>query len=411
MKINKIVALLLVAATVAFVACKKEDPVEIKQTGGGTTVTPKDSDSTIVAPQGDTLTVAQAIAECAKLAPKAESEKEYYIKGYVIASDDFNIDIERYFNASFHIADVAGETDLTKAFLAFQVKYLEKTNFTDKTNLELGDEVIIYGKLKHFAVNDGMVAETVGQGNAYIYSHNGNTKAPEVVVEGKEITIAEALEIIDGLEVGKSTTEKYILSGTITRVLSSEANMQQYGNINFYFADENGKEIEGYRINDLDNAKFTVLPTVGTKVKVIGQLMKYQKDANSAVVPEIANGWLLSKEEGTIADGGVKTIAEALEIINALADGASTMEEYTITGEVESVITTPENITKYGNVDFWMKDADGNKIQAYRTTKANGGKVTDAPAVGSTVTVKGVLTKFMKNGEVVPEINKGYFVE
>ena len=408
MKINKIVALLLVAATVAFVACKKEDPVEIKQTGGETPVTPKDSDSTIVnppAPQGDTLTVAQALEICKTLADGVLSDKEYYIKGYVIASDKYEVSAQ-FKNATFHIADVAGETNLDNAFLVYRAKYLESSDITEDNQVAVGDEVIIYSKLQNFK---GNTPETTT--GAYIYSHNGNTKAPEVVVEGTEITIAEALEIIDGLEAGKSTSEKYILSGTITRVLSNEANMQQYGNINFYFADENGKEIEGYRINDLDNAKFTVLPTVGTKVKVIGQLMKYQKDANSAVVPEIANGWLLSKEEGTIADGGVKTIAEALEIINALADGASTMEEYTITGEVESVITTPENVTKYGNVDFWMKDADGNKIQAFRTTKANGGKVTEAPTVGSTVTVKGVLTKFMKNGEVIPEINKGYFVE
>lgn len=110
------------------------------------------------------------------------------------------------------------------------------------------------------------------------------------------------------------------------------------------------------------------------------------------------------------------SVSKALELINALADGASTTAEYIVKGVVSEIITPNDTIAKYNNCDFWISDIDNpaSKVEAFRTKGIGGVNFTvGLIAVGDTVKVQGTLKKFKnsKTSEVIPEINKGNLVE
>ncbi len=98
-------------------------------------------------------------------------------------------------------------------------------------------------------------------------------------------------------------------------------------------------------------------------------------------------------------------VAKALEIINALADGKTTEEEYKITGTVKTIA---EISTQYGNATFDIVDNmnDANVLTVYRAKDANGDKIVDENIVkvNDVVVVQGKLQKYVKNSEVTPEV-------
>lgn len=110
------------------------------------------------------------------------------------------------------------------------------------------------------------------------------------------------------------------------------------------------------------------------------------------------------------------SVSKALELINALAEGASTTAEYIVKGVVSAIDTPNDTIAKYKNCDFWMSDIDApaSKVMAFRTKGIDGADFTvGLIAVGDTVKVQGTLKNFKnsKTSEIIPEINKGNLVE
>ena len=89
------------------------------------------------------LTVAQAIAIGQELAHNKETEKQYFIKGFVskIVSNDLATD---YANATFWLAN--GE-DVVEGFEAYRVKL---ANGVDGSNLKVGAEVVLNCKIKRY---------------------------------------------------------------------------------------------------------------------------------------------------------------------------------------------------------------------------------------------------------------------
>ena len=117
------------------------------------------------------------------------------------------------------------------------------------------------------------------------------------VAAPEHITVARALEIIEGMENGKTTSEKYVVKGyvkTITEVST------QWGNATFTIVDaaDDEQALTIFRAKYLENAAFTSEDQLkqGNLVEVQGQLQKYVK--NSVVTPELSYGYLLSIEEG-----------------------------------------------------------------------------------------------------------------
>ena len=108
-----------------------------------------------------------------------------------------------------------------------------------------------------------------------------------------QLTVAEALGIIDALENGGTTAETYQVKGYVVSITEIST---QYGNATFVMAD-NASEQTGltvFRAKGFDNEKITDenLFKVGDEVVVEGKLQKYVK--NDVVTPEVSSCHFIS---------------------------------------------------------------------------------------------------------------------
>ncbi|MBQ6761776.1 MAG: hypothetical protein IJP49_03405 [Bacteroidales bacterium] len=120
-------------------------------------------------------TVAQALDAVKDLTwtsnTEYESTDEVYVKGKIsrIASGGTFTEGGTYGNASFYISDDGTETN---EFYCFRVLYLGNKKFeAGQTDIKVGDEVVICGKLMNYK---GNTPETVS-GKAYLYSLNSSS--------------------------------------------------------------------------------------------------------------------------------------------------------------------------------------------------------------------------------------------
>jgi len=167
-----------------------------------------------------------------------------------------------------------------------------------------------------FEGNDEYEAQTV----SYTLTVNagGDEPGPVDPVTGT-ITVAKALEIIDGLADGGKTTDDYQVKGFVvgTPDFQRKADGTLYGNVNLTMADEKGgtTTLTVFRGKDYDNAAFTeeTISRIkeGDEVVFKGKLQKYVK--NSDITPELTNGYLIS----------VNGTATAIQTIFASADNAT----------------------------------------------------------------------------------------
>jgi len=135
-----------------------------------------------------------------------------------------------------------------------------------------------------------------------ILEDGGNTPTPT----GTEVTCAQAVELTNALADGGVSSETYTVKGYITEVVGNVSRNQQ----TFWMADtkDGGKVFEAYWANLPDGVSAF---TVGTLVKITGQLMKYVKDGN--VTPEIKNATVEILEGGDNPNpnpSDVKTLAD-----------------------------------------------------------------------------------------------------
>ena len=101
----------------------------------------------------------------ATLGADVESANDIYVKGKIASIKE--APNAQYGNATFYISET-GTTTGTQ-FYAFRVLYLGNQKFTGTETLNVGDEVIICGKVVNYK---GNTPETASN-KAYIYSHNG----------------------------------------------------------------------------------------------------------------------------------------------------------------------------------------------------------------------------------------------
>ena len=124
---------------------------------------------------------------------------------------------------------------------------------------------------------------------------------------------------------------------------------------------------------------------------------------NGEVITEVKNADVEILEQGGGSTPGGDAIAiscaKAVELCNALEDGATSEETYSITGYITDVFETVSR----GQQSFWLSDQnDGQKmVQAYWANLPEG---VESFTKGSKVTITGKLLKFVKNNEVIPEI-------
>ena len=238
--------------------------------------------------------------------------------------------------------------------------------------------------------------------------------------------VAAAQELISSLGADVNSETIYV-KGYISDL--GDGVSTQYWNAQFYISDtQDGSsgQLLVYRTNYLDNQPFTSADQIkaGDEVIMCGKVINYKGNT-----PEFTTGTYIYSINGSTSGGGTTpqpsagtlgtkdaplTIAKALEAINALADGATSDQDAYVKGKVVKVNTTADNFAKYGNLNYYISEdgTDNNTIYVYAGDAVDGAKFSsvDDIANGDEVVVFGKLQKYVKDGNVTPEIAKGNYL-
>jgi hypothetical protein len=237
-------------------------------------------------------------------------EVSYYIKGKIS-------DIKYTFSAQYGTATFSISEDGTtnNQFLVYSTYYLENKPWVEgNTQIQLGDDVIIYGQLTNY----NGTAETASK-KSYIYSLNGKTKNESGDTPGPEVTtisVEQALDIInEELADGKTTAETYRVKGYVVNVNEISTS---YGNATFVIADSKNdatgltifraKGFDGQKIEDENYVK------VGDEVVVEGKLQRYVK--NEEMTPEMAAGGIIISINGRTSISDITLDAACQKVYN-----------------------------------------------------------------------------------------------
>ena len=236
-------------------------------------------------------------------------------------------------------------------------------------------------------------------------SHDGDiTETKTATIDGFTITISAAGEGKTTNRIWNAAPKLRIYDGTLT-ITSSSANIKK---IDFTLASQASKAKWG-ATNSADSG------TINAEAKTSAT---WTGDAKE-VVFTIGGNTQISQITISTEDGGTPvtpptpqveqvTVAEALAIIDALADGAKTEQEYQVKGYV---VELTDISTQFGNATFTMADAKGGSpvLTYFRGKGLNGAEVNDAEflAVDDEVVVQGLLYKYVKNEVVTPEVSQG----
>lgn len=126
--------------------------------------------------------------------------QKVYVKG-AVAAKGLSI-TPAYGNATYNIVS-QGTTD---TLYIYRGNFVENTRFTNESQLNEGDEVIVYGQLMLYGTSSYQMA----QGN-YIHSLNGITNGIGQAVAGEEKNAA--IYDLNGRRVAKATKGVYLING------------------------------------------------------------------------------------------------------------------------------------------------------------------------------------------------------
>ena len=213
-----------------------------------------------------------------------------------------------------------------------------------------------------------------------------------------EISVAQALEQAANL-AGGDTIFGLKVRGIVKSVEKVDLG---YGSAQFYITDDYQNELYCYGIKGVNGEALVSADqvAVGDTVTVDAPLYHYVKADGTQDVLELVKGQL-TRTSNTFDPSQVTgpqeiTVAEAVAIGAALEAGATTSEQYKISGIVGEV--TDASI-QYGNLTFYLEDEneEGTSILCFRLRYLDGAKYTaDDPALepGDIVTVIGQIQNY-----------------
>ena len=348
---------------------------------------------------------------------------DVYVKGKISRIADKGTFTEggTYGNASFYISEDGTQNG---EFYCFRILYLGNKKFeSGKTDIKVGDEVIVCGQLMNYR---GNTPETVA-GKAFLYSLNGNSEgggggtptggAKGSGTQADPYNPAGAIAAVANLtwtsnDNYQSTGDVYV-KGKISRIADKGTFTEggTYGNASFYISEDGTQNGEFYcfRILYLGNKKFESGKTdikVGDEVIVCGQLMNYRGNT-----PETVSGkaYLYSLNGKTDGSGGggesgeIKTVTIAE--FNAAAE--STTDWYKLSGTVKNL----KDGDQYGNFD--LEDNTGS-VYVYGLLSEKGGEkkqfqtLATAKGIKNGVKITIIGNRGSYNGKI--EVMNAYFV-
>ncbi len=364
--------------------------------GGGSE--PKEEET--IGTKENPKTVADALAAINALESGKTTSAFYYVKGKVKTVKTTDENITKYKNIDYTIVDEGSTNELT----VFRGKYLDNADFTVENKVKEGDVVIVYGKLKKYEV-DGKITPEFDQGN-YIVSLNGGGDKPSGNLGTAEspITVAKALETINGYEEGKQSDVEAYVKG---KIVSVDSYNEKYKSITYYISDDGTEtnKMQVYSGKGLNGADFSAVSDlkVGSVVVIKGYLKKYKN------TPEIfQNNQIISMTEGggddptptgykkvtTISTGNYVFAANTEGTTYAVAQPVDASKKYgwlnvaEVTASSDAINTDATNEFTFTSVDggYTIQDASGRYY--YMTGDYNSFNVSaDVPTEGHVWTV------------------------
>ena len=316
-------------------------------------------EATGIEPSGDgTLespyNVAAAIAFTESLG-SATSTDYIYIQG-IISSIANNGTYGSYGNATFYISD-DGEAS-SPQFEAYRIKYLGNVNWqSGQTNIKVGDEVILCGKVKMF---NGQ-AEISQDG--YLYSLNGETAQEDPELVSIAITTAPTTT---SFTIG----DTFVFDGKVTATYDDgstkdvTASVTTDGASVIQTAGENKTVTVSYTENGITKtATYTVTVTEET-----GDTIKFSWERNGTT-DDVTDGYVFTPVTAKSASGYYqdKSSSEGLDLTLTKAEGvvfSSTPASISLTATVGGG-SAKDPLTN--NVVAYLLDADGNNIAGTET--------------------------------------------
>jgi len=377
----------------------------------------------------DPYTFEGAREAAAALGADTESPTDVYIKGKIskIANNGTFTEGGTFGNASFYINDDGVATE--KDFYCYRILYLGNKKYTSGTDIKVGDDVIVCGKIVNFK---GNTPETVAS-KAFLYSLNGvteggggNTGTPKGTgTLADPYNVAAAFAAVANLTWTSNTdyqsTDVVYMKGKISKIAEngSFAQTGTFGNANFYISDDGatgGAEFYCYRVLYLGNQKYTSGTDikVGDEVVICGKLMNYRGNTPETVANEAylyslngvtesggGGGGGTANGTGTLADP--YNAAGANAVASALASGEKTATDVYVKGKI-SQVKYPFDAT-HKTATFFISDdgaTSGDQFQCYsvkylgNTDWAEGNTQVQ---VGDDVVICGKLTNYQGTPE------------
>ncbi|MBO6188082.1 MAG: hypothetical protein J6O23_06200 [Prevotella sp.] len=374
-----------------------------------------DTPAETIGTKDEPITVTKAVELISALADNASTEQEAYVTGKITKIKTADTDIAKYKNIDYIISD--GSKELT----VFRGKNVDNTDFTEAGQINVGDEVVVIGKLTKF-VKDGNTTPEVAQGNYIVKLTKGSGGEPEPVAgdgdgsKEKPYTVTQAMAAGSGNDV---YVKAFIVGSVSGQVLASGAKFSAESdaatNI-LIAASASETNVEKCMPVQLPSGAIrTALNLVDNKgnykkeVTLYGNIEKY---FGAVGLKSVSFAILDGQEIGTNPDGGsqgggsqdgIKKVSVAE--FNAAAE--STDVWYELTGTISNL----KDGDQYGNFD--LTDNSGS-VYVYGVLSEKGGAkklfqnlVKDYGVKnGSTITIVGNRGSF--NGKI--QVSNAYFV-
>ena len=353
------------------------------------------------------LTVAQALETINALADNGTTAQDAYVTGKITKIKTADTDIAKYKNIDYIISD--GTNELT----VFRGKNVDNTDFTEAGQINVGDEVVVIGKLTKF-VKDGNTTPEVAQGNYIVKltkgSSGGDSNAKGTGTQADPFNIAAA--IAKCKEVGETaSTEKYYIKGIVVKGGKVSGG---YGNVSFDMGDTKDATdlFKAYQVAGTDGEKLADGYEVkaGDEVVIYGPVVNYKGNTpetpgKSAAQIVTINGKKTNEGSSSANDGSQGkpfNIAEAIAKCKEVGETAST-EKYYIKG---IVVKGGKVSGGYGNVSFDMGDTKDatDLFKAYQVAGTDGEKLADGYEVkaGDEVVIYGPVVNYKGNTPETP---------
>ena len=268
---------------------------------------------------------------------------QVYIKGVVSKITETYTASGTNGNATFYIKDTS---DATEDFYCYRVLYLGNKKFTSgKTDIAVGDNVVICGKVVNYSGTTGKVTPETVNKEAYLYSLNG--EVGEDTPPQTDITDATVAQFIES-----DGNTYYRLTGKVSAFTTGHNNTGNYDYMQFNLTDDTGTVVVyGFKDRDASYTQWSSVIKDGGTVVLTGTYEKYV-DKNNNVKHEVMNTTI---EKFTAGQEQTEITAATVAEFIQKAEGST---YYRLTGKVSAFQT--KTLSSGKNVmQFNLTDATG----------------------------------------------------